>query len=1513
MLIRFLIIISLVLSPGFSFLLNIPVDKLKYEIDDFQGYHRIYLENGAGFDKPGAPEISGFVYTIILNPNERIKSVEVVNVEWSQITGEFNVYPLQKDVIIGEIVEFTEPDSTIYATNDYYPKNPVLGFHSGNLRGYGIGQILIAPFRYNPVLKRLEVLKKLNINIETEFQRTGIKPFRQTGISKSIFEKLVRSIIKDSNPYALINSPDIYVEENSEDLIPSDLPSLLGPPVEFLIITTDPMVSVYENFARYKKLLGFNTVIKTMSWIKHNYQGVDDAEKLRNFIKDAVEKWGVSIVVLGNDVPDIPTRWVWIEYVMGNYPAHITTDMYYSDLDGNWNFDGDDRFGEVPDSVDFYPDVIVGRISAHNPDDVSGYLNKTLSYLLERVSPPNSLEPYYKKALFVTSMFWSQNDSYYLAKNQLSPLLPVYFKRDFLNEEPKENFLNGVNDGYNLITFLAHGDVNLMRVRTSPREFVTNFTFDSLTNTIYPLMVVITCYSGPFQEDCLGEHWVMNPHGGGIGYIGPTSSSAAYNHLDYVRTLFSGLFFQTIGSSLSNAKIPWIPYSNFDNWYRVFQFALNLLGDPTINLWRNTPHKIDSVLALKDTLMVGNDTVSLHIFPGIDKFVVILYKENELFIKDSGFAGMSVTPIRTKSSGFLKYTIIAEDCIPYIDSIYVKSGVPYVVYHHYRVVDASGNGNGIPNPGEMIEFYLSLINNGAQIADSVYLKMSSADSFINIVIDTARYPVIHPEELKENITPFILNLSPETPDGYGPIIYLDIHSGNKIIYDTCQFIVESPVLKLFTQQFTTNGSVYKIVPFIENQGHCIAESVYAVISNISDTVVVLDSIAHFDPVRPEEIVPAIDTLRVLKVYPGEVSYNFSLYIKNRKVLEKEVALGNPERVDSLWSFATKNSIILNWIMVVGAYGYRIYRSTNPSGNFEFIHNPLEPLSYFEDLNVEQNRDYFYYIVAVDSSMNEGISSDTIKARVNPLVAGGWPRTVFGYLFSSPNFGDLDPDYPGLEIVVCSKNGDLYMWHCDGTPVNNDPYGRIFICGNEIWSSPAVGDVDNDGLLEVCFGIRRGWDNLYLLKRCDTTWVPAPGWPKSLSGGVLGSPAFGDIDGDGDLELFIITENGNLYAFHHNGEGVFSPGGLLKPLGSWHGGSAAIGDIDNDGNLEIIACGGTNSDSLFVWDRYGNYLDPFPIQVAKKMCFSPVIGNVNGDADLEICFYTDGTDLINVIDASGHILWQNSVPSLGDVEAYPVIADITGNERPEIIVGSNQGPMFLTVLDSTGNTVSGFPTSIGHDFKLPIVSDIDGDSIMDIACGSADWNFYAFNNKAQLISGYPIHFGIRIEQSPAVYDIDEDGKLELMVGANDYKFWVFELDSRFYDWPKFRYDPYNSGWYKSHYWSGIKENITRKNQSDFYFGISPNPFKEKLIIRYRIQDGGEMIQDTRYRSGVVSIKIYDVTGRMVREFSRLTVNGERSTIVWFGEDDSGRRLPSGVYFVHLESGGFKKTEKAILLR
>ncbi len=106
-------------------------------------------------------------------------------------------------------------------------------------------------------------------------------------------------------------------------------------------------------------------------------------------------------------------------------------------------------------------------------------------------------------------------------------------------------------------------------------------------------------------------------------------------------------------------------------------------------------------------------------------------------------------------------------------------------------------------------------------------------------------------------------------------------------------------------------------------------------------------------------------------------------------------------------------------------------------------------------------------------------------------------------------------------------------------------------------------------------------------------------------------------------------------------------------------------------------------------------------------------------------------------------------------------------------------------------------------------------------------------------------------------------------------------------------------------SDISESFCTKKETDFE--IIPNPFQTECVIKY-------VLGTKQYApKEVVSVKICDASGRVVRDLSRLTVNGQRSTVVWNGTDDAGRKLPAGVYFVQLEAGDYKATEKVILLR
>ena len=74
-------------------------------------------------------------------------------------------------------------------------------------------------------------------------------------------------------------------------------------------------------------------------------------------------------------------------------------------------------------------------------------------------------------------------------------------------------------------------------------------------------------------------------------------------------------------------------------------------------------------------------------------------------------------------------------------------------------------------------------------------------------------------------------------------------------------------------------------------------------------------------------------------------------------------------------------------------------------------------------------------------------------------------------------------------------------------------------------TPAIGDVDDDGIRDVVAG-----NGVYTLSAVNALGAPR-GWPKLTGGWVVGTPSFGDWDGDGRLELAVVRRDGVLLVWH----------------------------------------------------------------------------------------------------------------------------------------------------------------------------------------------------------------------------------------------------------------------------------------------------------------------------------------------------------------------------------------------
>lgn len=105
--------------------------------------------------------------------------------------------------------------------------------------------------------------------------------------------------------------------------------------------------------------------------------------------------------------------------------------------------------------------------------------------------------------------------------------------------------------------------------------------------------------------------------------------------------------------------------------------------------------------------------------------------------------------------------------------------------------------------------------------------------------------------------------------------------------------------------------------------------------------------------------------------------------------------------------------------------------------------------------------------------------------------------------------------------------------------------------------------------------------------------------------------------------------------------------------------------------------------------------------------------------------------------------------------------------------------------------------------------------------------------------------------------------------------------------------------------GIEESFSVVPGINGYLKVYPNPFRNRLDIKWQMDNAGRNTKD-------FSLKIYDVSGRLLRQFDypRIRLSDR---ITWDGKDKNGRELPNGVYLIRLETSVYKETKKIILLK
>ena len=424
---------------------------------------------------------------------------------------------------------------------------------------------------------------------------------------------------------------------------------------------------------------------------------------------------------------------------------------------------------------------------------------------------------------------------------------------------------------------------------------------------------------------------------------------------------------------------------------------------------------------------------------------------------------------------------------------------------------------------------------------------------------------------------------------------------------------------------------------------------------------------------------------------------------------------------------------------------------------------------------------------------------------SPLAArAGWSATTGAPQLASPKFADLTGDgtdeiiMPTYGITNPYGEGWLHAWTGDGQAVPGFP---IFLSG-AVPGTPAIGDLDNDGSVEIVQGT---WNYIYVFNADGTTY---PGWPKSRY--VTQNAALADLDGDNDLEI-IVPSSTSMYVYHHDGTSFAG----FPVTGSNDLTGAAVADCDNDGDLEIVAgsfkASGSPTDHVYAWHHNGSLMAGFPVTTAGSVKVPPLVADLDGDGSMEIiadCWSQSATDFLYVWDSAGVAKpgWPINIAYIR--LSSPSVADLDQDGDLEIVVGgwsTNPYGEEIHALHHDGTTAAGFPVLLnnspsGNVNSTCTTGDIDGDGLPEIVIKAVN-NIFALNHDGSLAAGFPVflddenHSGTT-SPTPALGDPDGDGLVEIFAASCFNN--VMQIDQArvcsvdLMPWPTYRLDSSNHG-------------------------------------------------------------------------------------------------------------------------
>ena len=802
-------------------------------VSEVNGYDVIRFADTYNNGITGEAALPGQAVSLLLPQNTDAQTITVEYSDFVELEGTYNIMPQQKPRTLSSTEPFVfEKNEDFYRSENVYPDVTNSSVKTQYLNGCSFAFAQFTPVRYVPATGKVSYAKTVTVTIEL----TASKADRS---NKVWMTPEIQGTVE-----RLAQNPEAVKEYKTRAR------TMTG--YDLLVITPEQWVPYFDEYVAFYEARGLRTQVAALETILANFAGRDNAEKMRNYIIQEYENQGIEMVLLGGDSNVVPWRAlycnVWDEEV-DNLPA----DMYFACLDGTWNDDNDNLWGEVGED-DLLPELAIARMPFNNELQFNNMMHKTLEYQENPVLGE-----------FRTVILGAEHlgDGYY-GSTDLEMLIGGSSNFDYTTV--------GIPENYDFVKIYADGPTGwtgeifrkainnnggqyVHHVGHANTDYVAGWYVNSTSDNSFAQLDGVRhnynffhshgCICGDFTHTCMLERMVNIS----TGFVATTGNSrygwyqpwgdgmAAHLHREFIDAYYNDRL-PYIGTAFKEMKIMTAPYVSTgwgeDPCMRWNIYDINILGDVAVCPWLDEPFRPEinyaAALALGTTTMPV--TVTKRGEPQ-SNFRCSIFHNGELLAfgltDDNGLANVDFAEALNVADT-LQLIVTGPNAWPQTINIVGINGDAAFVYP--QNIDI----HGLFLFGTNISMDVDFTNAGAVAANNVVATLTTASEFVTMSKSTVTVGTIGAGATVSVADAFDIAVANNIPDDTYVDFMMTCTDGVNTWYRDIHFLTSAPslVINEVTYEevsgnmngFLDPGETFSIIVKGKNKGHYTAENPY---------------------------------------------------------------------------------------------------------------------------------------------------------------------------------------------------------------------------------------------------------------------------------------------------------------------------------------------------------------------------------------------------------------------------------------------------------------------------------------------------------------------------------------------------------------------------------------------------------------------------------------------------------------------------------------------------------------